>query len=148
MIRPGQGALVMQTALRGRLRPASEVPIGEGEVKPAELQLGSSSSSSSTDTFDASKYEDTYRKRLQGVIDQKVAGAGVDRAGGAAAHPGHRSDGGAEGEPGEAVRHSRRARRSCPRGGGPCSFDGAQVAQRAPAAETSAPAAKKRGAKR
>jgi DNA end-binding protein Ku len=83
MIRPGQdGALVMQTLrYADELRPATEVPIGEGEVKPAELQLAKQFIEQlSTDTFDPSKYEDTYRKRLQGVIDQKVAGEPVQIA--------------------------------------------------------------------
>jgi DNA end-binding protein Ku len=83
MIRPGQGgALVMQTLrYADELRPASEVPIGEGEVKPAELQLAKQFIEQlSTDTFDPSKYEDTYRQRLQGVIDQKISGEPVQIA--------------------------------------------------------------------
>ncbi|HVP61924.1 MAG TPA: Ku protein [Myxococcaceae bacterium] len=82
LIRPRQGALVMQ-ALRyaDELRPVSEVPVGEGEVKPAELQLAKQFIDQlSTDTFDASKYEDTYRKKLQAVIDQKIAGEPVSIA--------------------------------------------------------------------
>ena len=82
LMRPRQGALVMQ-ALRysDELRPVSEVPIGEGEVKPAELQLARQFIDQlSTDTFDASKYEDTYRKKLQAVIDAKIAGEPVSIA--------------------------------------------------------------------
>ncbi|MGZ6028603.1 MAG: non-homologous end joining protein Ku, partial [Myxococcaceae bacterium] len=62
LIRPREGALVMQ-ALRysDELRPVSEVPVGEGEVKPAELQLARQFIDQlSTDTFDAGKYEDAY----------------------------------------------------------------------------------------
>jgi Uncharacterized conserved protein len=60
------------------LRPVSEVPVGEGDVKPAELQLAKQFIEQlSTDTFDASKYEDTYRKKLQAVIDAKIAGEPV-----------------------------------------------------------------------
>src|SRR5262249_27701412 len=83
MIRPGHdGALVMQTLrYADELRPPSEVPIGEGEVKPAELQLAKQFIEQlSTDTFDPSKYEDTYRKRRQAVSDQKVAGEPVQIA--------------------------------------------------------------------
>ena len=82
LIRPRQGALVMQTLrYADELRPVSEVPIGEGEVKPAELQLAKQFIEQlSTDTFDASKYEDTYRKKLQAVIDQKIAGEPVSIA--------------------------------------------------------------------
>ena len=82
LIRPREGALVMQ-ALRysDELRPVSEVPVGEGEVKPAELQLARQFIDQlSTDTFDAGKYEDTYRKKLQAVIDAKIAGEPVSIA--------------------------------------------------------------------
>jgi DNA end-binding protein Ku len=82
LIRPREGALVMQ-ALRysDELRPVSEVPVGEGEVKPAELQLARQFIDQlSTDTFDAGKYEDTYRKKLQSVIDAKIAGEPVSIA--------------------------------------------------------------------
>jgi DNA end-binding protein Ku len=79
LIRPYQRALVMQ-ALRyaDELRRVSEVLVGEGEVKPAELQLAKQFIDQlSTDTFDAGKYEDTYRKKLQAVIDAKIAGEPV-----------------------------------------------------------------------
>ncbi|MGZ6080983.1 MAG: non-homologous end joining protein Ku [Myxococcaceae bacterium] len=82
LIRPREGALVMQ-ALRysDELRPVSEVPVGEGEVKPAELQLARQFIDQlSTDTFDAGKYEDAYRKKLQSVIDAKIAGEPVSIA--------------------------------------------------------------------
>jgi DNA end-binding protein Ku len=82
LIRPREGALVMQTLrYADELRPVSEVPIGDGEVKPAELQLAKQFIEQlSTDTFDAGKYEDTYRKKLQAVIDQKIAGEPVSIA--------------------------------------------------------------------
>jgi len=82
MIRPSQGKLVMQTLrYADELRSASEVPVGEGEVKPAELQLAKQFIDQlSTETFDASKYEDTYRKKLQAVIDAKIAGEPVSIA--------------------------------------------------------------------
>ena len=82
LIRPRQGALVMQTLrYADELRPVSEVPIGEGEVKPAELQLARQFIQQlSTETFDAGKYEDTYRKKLQAVIDAKIAGEPVSIA--------------------------------------------------------------------
>jgi len=82
LIRPREGALVMQTLrYADELRPVSEVPIGEGEVKPAELQLARQFIDQlSTETFDAGKYEDTYRKKLQSVIDAKIAGEPVSIA--------------------------------------------------------------------
>ena len=82
LIRPREGALVMQTLrYADELRPVSEVPIGAGEVKPAELQLAKQFIDQlSTETFDAGKYEDTYRKKLQSVIDAKIAGEPVSIA--------------------------------------------------------------------
>ena len=79
LIRPRQGAMVMQTLrYADELRPVSEVPVGAGEVKPAELQLAKQFIEQlSTETFDAGKYEDTYRKKLQAVIDAKIAGEPV-----------------------------------------------------------------------
>ena len=153
MIRPGQGgALVMQTLrYADELRPASEVPIGEGEVKPAELQLAKQFIEQlSTDTFDPSKYEDTYRQRLQGVIDQKVAGEPVQIA---------------PAEPPrtqvidlmEALKASLAKRGGAPATAAKPAAAGASPApaatdrkppKRAPATEPAAPAAKKRGAKR
>jgi DNA end-binding protein Ku len=82
LIRPYQGSLVMQ-ALRysDELRPVSEVPVGEGEVKPAELQLAKQFIEQlSTDTFDASKWEDSYRKKLQAIIEAKIAGEPISIA--------------------------------------------------------------------
>ncbi len=82
LIRPYQSALVMQ-ALRyaDELRPVSEVPIGQGEVKPAELQLARQFIEQlSAEAFDASKYEDSYRKKLQAVIEAKIAGEPVSIA--------------------------------------------------------------------
>jgi len=50
-------------------------------VKPAELQLARQFIDQlSTETFDAGKYEDTYRKKLQAVIDAKIAGEPVSIA--------------------------------------------------------------------
>jgi DNA end-binding protein Ku len=82
LIRPRQGALVMQTLrYADELRPIAEIPRGEGEVKPAELALAKQFIEQlSTDTFDPSKYEDTYRRKLQEVIDSKVAGEPVSIA--------------------------------------------------------------------
>src|SRR4030095_15206706 len=82
LIRPREGALVMQTLrYADELRPVSEVPIGEGEIKPAELQLAKQFIDQlSTETFDAGKDEDTYRKKLQAVIDAKIAGEPVSIA--------------------------------------------------------------------
>jgi DNA end-binding protein Ku len=67
-----------QLRYEDELRKQSDVPLGEGEVKGAELQLARQLVSQlSTETFDASKYQDRYRKRLQEIIEQKIKGEPV-----------------------------------------------------------------------
>jgi DNA end-binding protein Ku len=79
LIRPRDGGLVMeQLRYADELRSMSDVPLGEGEVKGAELQLAQQLVSQlSSETFDASKYQDRYRKRLQEIIGQKIKGEPV-----------------------------------------------------------------------
>ncbi len=79
LIRPKGGGLVMeQLRYADELRSQSEVPVGEGEVKGAELQLARQLVTQlSADTFDASKYQDRYRQRLQEIIQQKIKGEPV-----------------------------------------------------------------------
>jgi len=79
LIRPRDGGLVMeQLRYADELRKMSDVPLGEGEVKGPELQLARQLVSQlSSETFDASKYQDRYRKRLQEIIDQKIKGEPV-----------------------------------------------------------------------
>jgi DNA end-binding protein Ku len=146
LMRPRDGALVMQTLrYADELRPVSEVPIGEGEVKPAELQLAKQFIDQlSTDTFDPGKYEDTYRKKLQAVIDAKIAGEPVSIA---------------PAEPPrtqvidlmEALKASLAKRGAAPAAAAPASPEAAPEAaerkppKRAPAPAAQAAAAKKRG---
>ena len=79
LIRPRDGGLVMeQLRYADELRNQADVPVGTGEVKGAELQLARQLVSQlSSETFDASKYEDRYRKRLQEIIDAKIKGEPV-----------------------------------------------------------------------
>jgi len=144
LIRPREGALVMQTLrYADELRPVSEVPIGEGQVKPAELQLARQFIDQlSTETFDAGKYEDTYRKKLQAVIDAKIAGEPVSIA---------------PAEPPrtqvidlmEALKASLARKGAAPAAAAPASDEAAPVAERKPPKRAPAPAAqaaaKKRG---
>ncbi len=76
LLRPKSGGLVMQQLrYADELKPMSEVPVGDGEVKPAELTLAKQFISQlSTEGFDPSKYEDTYRARIREVIEKKVKG--------------------------------------------------------------------------
>jgi len=79
LIRPKDGALVMeQLRYADELRSMADVPMGEGEVKGAELQLAKQLVSQlSRENFDATKYHDRYRERLQEIIQQKIKGEPV-----------------------------------------------------------------------
>jgi DNA end-binding protein Ku len=82
----GQQHLVLLRALNNRLvmeqlhyadevRPTSEVPIPEGEVKPAELKLAMQLiEQTATDEFEPTKYKDTVRERVLEAIQKKVEG--------------------------------------------------------------------------
>jgi DNA end-binding protein Ku len=57
------------------IRPFSDVGLIEGEVKDAELALAKQLTDQvSTDKFKPEAYEDEVKKRVQGMIDRKVAG--------------------------------------------------------------------------
>ena len=57
------------------LRSPKEVPLGEGEVKPAELALAKQFiEQAATDEFKPEAYHDTVRERILEAIQQKVDG--------------------------------------------------------------------------
>jgi DNA end-binding protein Ku len=76
LIRPMNGVLVLeQLHYSDELRSASEVPLGEGEVKPAELNLAVQIvEQSAAEDFQPEKYHDTVRERVKEEIDKKIAG--------------------------------------------------------------------------
>lgn len=76
LIRPMNGVLVMeQLHYADELRSPSEVPLGEGEVKPAELTLAVQIvEQGATEDFKPEAYKDTVRIRVQEAINQKVEG--------------------------------------------------------------------------
>ena len=76
LVRPMNGVLVMeQLHYSDELKAAKEVPLGEGEVKPAELNLAVQIvEQSSADDFKPENYHDTVRERVQEEIEKKVAG--------------------------------------------------------------------------
>ncbi len=76
LLRPRDGVLVMeQLHYADELRATSEVPLGEGEIKPAELALAKQLiEQTATDEFDPTKYHDTVRERVLEAINGKVAG--------------------------------------------------------------------------
>jgi DNA end-binding protein Ku len=77
LLRPmGGGILAMeQLHYTDELRPATEVPLGEGEVKPAELELAKQLiEQAATDEFHPERYQDQVRDRVLEAIQKKVEG--------------------------------------------------------------------------
>jgi DNA end-binding protein Ku len=76
LVRPMDGVLVLeQLHYNDELRPASEVPLGEGEVKSTELALAKQLiNQTSTDEFHPERYSDQVRGRVLEAIQQKVEG--------------------------------------------------------------------------
>jgi DNA end-binding protein Ku len=80
MIRPtADDRLVMQQLhYADEVRAASEVPIGEVEVKEQELKLAMQLIDQiSSDVFRPEAYEDDVRKRIQEAIQRKVEGSEI-----------------------------------------------------------------------
>jgi len=82
LVRPNDGGLVMeQLHYADEVRSFGEVPIGEGDVKPEELQLAVQLvKQSASDTFNPEAYEDDVRKRTLEQIQQKVEGKEITSA--------------------------------------------------------------------
>jgi DNA end-binding protein Ku len=76
LLRPLNSVLVMeQLHYVDELRPATEVPVPAGEVKPAELALAKQLiEQTANDAFEPNKYKDTVRERVLETIQQKVNG--------------------------------------------------------------------------
>jgi DNA end-binding protein Ku len=82
MLRPVGDALVMQQLhYVDEIRPRSEVPVGEGRVKDAELKLAVQLVEQiSTDEFRPEGYHDEVRQRQRELIEKKVAGEDISVA--------------------------------------------------------------------
>jgi DNA end-binding protein Ku len=76
LLRPRDGVLVMeQLYYADELRSPKEVPLGEGEVKPAELNLAVQIiEQGATEEFQPEQYHDTVRERVLEAIEKKVEG--------------------------------------------------------------------------
>ncbi|HEX7121578.1 MAG TPA: Ku protein [Gemmatimonadaceae bacterium] len=76
LLRPRGGVLVMeQLHYADELRPTSEVPVTDGDVKPTELALAKQLiEQASNDKFEPEKYRDTVRERVLEAIQRKVDG--------------------------------------------------------------------------
>ena len=87
MIRPMEDGLVMQQLrYADEVKPFSEVGVPEAKVKPEELNLALQlMEQNMKKDFHPERYEDTVKKRMQEIIDQKVEGEEVTFA--PKAHP-------------------------------------------------------------
>jgi len=76
LLRPLNGVLVMeQLHYQDELRNPAEVPLGQGEVKPAELTLAKQLiQQAATDEFHPERYHDVVRERVKAAIDSKAEG--------------------------------------------------------------------------
>jgi len=76
LVRPVNGVLQMeQLHYANEIRPSSEVPLGEGQVKPAELTLAKQLiEQASSDKFNPGAYHDIVRDRVLETIQRKVDG--------------------------------------------------------------------------
>jgi DNA end-binding protein Ku len=79
LLRPLNGVLVMeQLHYADEVRPTSEVPIPQGEVKPSELKLAKQLiDQTSNEVFEPTKYKDTVRERILETIQRKVDGQDI-----------------------------------------------------------------------
>lgn len=75
-LRPVEGGLVMQQLLYApEVRSIADVDIPEAPVRDAELKLAQQLIAQiSSPTFDATKYEDDVKKRIEAAIEQKLEG--------------------------------------------------------------------------
>jgi DNA end-binding protein Ku len=79
MIRPmGDGLVLEQLRFADEMKPFSEVPLGDAEVKDDELQLAVQLiEQAATDEFDHERHEDTVRAKILEMIQAKVEGADI-----------------------------------------------------------------------
>ncbi len=82
LLRPFQeGLLMQQLRYADEVRPFEEVPLGDAEVKDAELDLAVQLVEQiATDEFQPGKYEDQVRHQIQEMIDRKIEGEEITAA--------------------------------------------------------------------
>ena len=82
MIRPVKNGLVMQQLLYAdEVKPFSEVPVGDAELKDSEMKLAVQLVEQiSSDEFKPENYEDEVKKRYHEAIQRKVEGQEVTAA--------------------------------------------------------------------
>ncbi len=151
LLRPFANGLVMQQLrYADEVRGFDEVPVGEGEVKPAELQLARQLIDQiAADSYDPSAYKDDSREQLREILRRKIEGEEVTAA---PAEPPRgqiidlmqalKASLGQEGEAGAARRPPRRSPRSSAAAEKPARAVG-ERAERAPATAARRTRAKK-----
>jgi DNA end-binding protein Ku len=81
-VRPHEeGLLLEQLYYDEEIRPFSEVPLEDGEVNEAELELAIKLiEQAAADEFDPTQFKDEVRERMMELIEQKVAGQEITAA--------------------------------------------------------------------
>lgn len=79
LLRPQEGRLVMeQLHYADEIRPASEVPVPDGDVKKTELTMAKQLIEQTTNKkFEPEKYKDTVRERVLETIQKKIDGQDI-----------------------------------------------------------------------
>ena len=82
LIRPAKGGLVMQQLMYAdEVRPISEVPVGDAEIKEGELKLAVQLIEQiATDEFHPENYDDEVKKRYHEAIQRKIEGQEITAA--------------------------------------------------------------------
>jgi len=91
MLRPtadARGLVLQQLLYSDEVRPVSEVPLPDGEVREAELKLAKQLIDQiASETFDPSQYHDDVRERIHADIERKVQGQDITETTEAPAEP-------------------------------------------------------------
>jgi DNA end-binding protein Ku len=82
LLRPyEQGLIMQQLRYKDEVKDFGEVPLGHAEVKEPELKLAVQLVDQiATDIFSPDAYEDEVRKKVRGLIEQKIAGQEITAA--------------------------------------------------------------------
>jgi DNA end-binding protein Ku len=91
MLRPsadGRGLILQELLYADEVRPMSEVPLPDAEVREAELKLARQLIDQiASETFDPTQYHDDVRERIQADIERKVQGQDITESTEAPAEP-------------------------------------------------------------
>jgi DNA end-binding protein Ku len=91
MLRPsadGRALVLQQLLYADEVRPMSDVPLPDGEVREPELKLAKQLIDQiARETFDPTQYRDEVRERIQSDIERKVQGQDITEAEPTAAEP-------------------------------------------------------------